>query len=323
MARLFLYEYCTALGLGRDRNDPAHSLFREGAAMRNALLCDAEAAGHDVATLDDVLIDDEKQRFSELLQGCDFAIVIAPEFDELLLQRSRWVDDAGIPRLGPSLEAIERTSDKFELGQYWHRCNIPTPYTELLEQGQQRDFPQIVKARFGAGGLHTHWIAANAVLPKGLSDAIIQPWHDGIHASQAFLVGPRAIVPLPPAIQHLQFEPEFAYLGGTMPIEPVLAERVQALALRCVETLPGLSGYVGVDVVLTDANDWAIEINPRLTTSYLGYRALLQENVLQAWLNLMAGGIVSINVRFTPRSPGGHRYEHNFWTRQLGLAGAE
>ena len=49
--------------------------------------------------------------------------------------------------------------------------------------------------------------------------------------------------------------------------------------------MPGLLGYVGVDVVLgNDGRDWAIEINPRLTTSYVGLRALARFNLAQTML---------------------------------------
>ena len=37
MTTVFVYEYCCALGLGRDPSDPAHSLYREGRAMRDAV----------------------------------------------------------------------------------------------------------------------------------------------------------------------------------------------------------------------------------------------------------------------------------------------
>ena len=44
-----------------------------------------------------------------------------------------------------------------------------------------------------------------------------------------------------------------------------------------------MKGYVGVDIVLGDAPDgsadWVIEINPRLTTSYVGLRALARGNL--------------------------------------------
>ena len=57
--------------------------------------------------------------------------------------------------------------------------------------------------------------------------------------------------------------------------------------------MPGLLGYVGVDLVLGDAadgsRDYAIEINPRLTTSYVGLRALADFNIAEAMLRAANG----------------------------------
>jgi predicted ATP-grasp superfamily ATP-dependent carboligase len=62
------------------------------------------------------------------------------------------------------------------------------------------------------------------------------------------------------------------------------------LAVRAV---PGLLGYVGVDVVLGEAadggGDAVIEINPRLTTSYVGLRRLARFNLAEAVLAVVAG----------------------------------
>ena len=43
MTTIFVYEYCTAQGLGRHPSDPAHSLWREGRAMRDAVVADFRA----------------------------------------------------------------------------------------------------------------------------------------------------------------------------------------------------------------------------------------------------------------------------------------
>jgi predicted ATP-grasp superfamily ATP-dependent carboligase len=53
--------------------------------------------------------------------------------------------------------------------------------------------------------------------------------------------------------------------------------------------LPGLRGYVGVDVVLTRSEAVVIEVNPRLTTSYLGVRSAIEENVAALALAACAG----------------------------------
>ena len=131
----------------------------------------------------------------------------------------------------------------------------------------------------------------------------------GRAASVAFLVGPSQTVPLLPTFQHLSDDGRFRYLGGELPIPPALAERSVTLGRRAVGCVPGLRGYVGVDLVLGDAadgsQDYAIEINPRLTTSYVGLRALAETNLAGAMLDVCAGRPVEVRwkpgrVMFTP-----------------------
>jgi predicted ATP-grasp superfamily ATP-dependent carboligase len=118
----------------------------------------------------------------------------------------------------------------------------------------------------------------------------------GSPASVAFLCGPGAIVELPPCRQHLA--EDFCYLGGSLPLEPHLAGRAGQLARRAIEALPRPLGYVGVDLVLSAADaagDAVIEINPRLTTSYLGLRAACRENLAEAMLAVAVGKRVNLS----------------------------
>jgi predicted ATP-grasp superfamily ATP-dependent carboligase len=119
---------------------------------------------------------------------------------------------------------------------------------------------------------------------------IAQRYVPGLAASVAFLIGPSRVVPLVPCEQLLSTDGRFTYLGGRLPIAPDLADRVLRIADRAVRSVPGLLGYVGADVVLgDDGRDWAIEINPRLTTSYVGLRALARFNLAGAMLAFVRG----------------------------------
>ena len=79
----------------------------------------------------------------------------------------------------------------------------------------------------------------------------------------------------------------------TVPLPQPLRGRALALAGRAVEAVPGLAGWVGVDLVLGEAadgrEDTALEINPRLTTSYIGLRALAEANLAGALLAVFQG----------------------------------
>jgi Predicted ATP-utilizing enzyme (ATP-grasp superfamily) len=52
----------------------------------------------------------------------------------------------------------------------------------------------------------------------------------------------------------------------------------EVIAKNIVNCIPGLSGYVGIDLVLSEGGPLVIEINPRLTTAYAGLRQSLGKN---------------------------------------------
>ena len=87
-----------------------------------------------------------------------------------------------------------------------------------------------------------------------------------------------------------------------MPLPASLGERAHRLAKRAIDQVPGLLGFVGMDLVLGNdsdgGQDQVIEINPRLTTSYIGLRALAEPNLGEAMLNIAIGkGVAPLRWR--------------------------
>lgn len=121
------------------------------------------------------------------------------------------------------------------------------------------------------------------------SAMIVQPLVRGRPASVAFLIGLRQKVALMPAWQDTSDDGRFQYRGGSAPLPPELAERADRVARGAIDAVPGLTGYVGVDVILGTENDHVIEINPRLTTSYVGLRMLATDNLMEMLLRLVRG----------------------------------
>lgn len=81
---------------------------------------------------------------------------------------------------------------------------------------------------------------------------------------------------------------QIEYLGGRMPAEGIDPDPVRQLVRDALAEIPGLYGYVGCDVIVPDDAPHApllVEINPRWTTSYLGYRALAEENLAERILS--------------------------------------
>jgi predicted ATP-grasp superfamily ATP-dependent carboligase len=313
--RIFVYECVCAGGMG---SDVAASLRREGWAMLAAVVADFQrVAGVEVVTLLDVASpplgdvsirvnpEDELERFRETAGRSDATLVIAPEIDLLLWGRSKQVIDVGGRLLGSAPDAIRLTGDKLATAGFWKERGVAHPPTESFDATAAASCapPWVVKPRYGAGSQATFlvrhhddqmliWSPAYHECPDG--EFIVQPFIRGQAASVALLIGEMQTIPLVPARQHLSRDGRFRYEGGSLPLPEPLAERAIALALRAVAGIAGLRGYVGVDLILgADGVDYAIEINPRLTTSYLGLRQLCEQNLADLMLRCAAGETIA------------------------------
>ncbi len=181
----------------------------------------------------------------------------------------------------------------------WPLAECRRPAAWLLEPGDPlpADFPYpaVLKPRDGAGSLDIQWLPhrpRERTAPQHA--ARLERFQPGVPASVAVLCGPGDVVPLVPCGQRLAGEGDFSYQGGWLPLESPLAARARRLALRAVQPLPTPLGYLGIDMVLgsdpAGSGDVVVEINPRLTTSYVGLRAFSQANLAAAMIAVAQGG---------------------------------
>jgi tyramine---L-glutamate ligase len=293
MTTVFVYEDVTACGAGGDSGSPpAPSLLAEGRAMRDAVAADFAA----VPGVRVVLPDDGP--FDRLAAEADFTLVIAPECGKRLEHLCREVSRVRGRLAGPSPDAVRLTADKLALCKHWERAGVPTPATWELGD-EPADVAVVVKPGDGAGSQATALWDRFPTCPDRLETCpteiwpgpmIAQEYVPGLAASVAFLISPSQTVALAPCEQLLSTDGRFTYLGGRLPLLFELATRATRIATAAIQSVPGLLGYVGVDVVLgDDGRDWAIEINPRLTTSYVGLRRLARFNLAAAMLAVVRG----------------------------------
>ena len=314
--RIFVYEYVTGGGLLADPRPP-RSLLREGAAMAATMAADfAALPGTQVTVLRDarwpeltfagcrvVPVADaaaEREAFQRLAAEADETVVIAPEFDGILRERCRLALACGGRVLGPDDAIIELASDKHRTAEHLRACGVAAPSGMALEAGERppRSFayPAVWKRRDGAGSLDVRLLlsADEAELAEHLGvPSRLERCLPGLACSVAWLCGPNGCHPLPPCRQHLSEDGHFTYLGGASPLPPPLAARAVELSRRAIQSLPRPRGYLGVDLILGEdaegRGDGVIEINPRLTTSYVGLRAVSRGNLAQAMLDAASG----------------------------------
>lgn len=248
--------------------------------------------------------DENRQCFTALALKADWTVVIAPEFHGLLAQQCRAVEHAGGRLLGPGSQVVDLAADKHAMAEHLLAQGVPAPRGLTLAAGDPlpRDFafPAVLKPRDGAGSWGVEQLSHEQTR-RTEWPARLERFCPGTPASVGVLCGPRHVVPLRPCGQRLGGASGFDYLGGTLPLPSDLAARAQALALRAIGTLASPLGYLGVDLVLgadaSGSDDFVIEVNPRLTTSYVGLRSLCRANLAAAMLALAEGGEVQLSWR--------------------------
>ncbi len=246
--------------------------------------------------------------------------VVAPECDGLLTQRlrtlqsSRWSHAIS---LNLSWSLSEVFSDKRATFDWLKTRAIATPVTwTLAELHWQSDCISedagnlfVLKPRDGAGSDRVQRLdrvhlsrAIETVSPSEREQWVVQPWIPGVACSFGLIGGGlrhRCTI-LPGAIQRIDDDKgKLAYRGGAVPCDQQLWDAMLPLALQMQQSLGSFHGYVGVDVVVpmrdSTTSDIAasgeygaqvIEVNPRLCTSYVGYRRLCRQNLAARLLGL-------------------------------------
>jgi tyramine---L-glutamate ligase len=333
--RILVYEYtCSGGLLSSQHMCNADSLTREGWAMLRALatdlaaipglhvqvLADYRGLPGPLPTCDPIAVHspaEERAVLMELSRHADWTIVIAPETDHALFQRCQWVEACGGRLLGPASSLVNLLGDKHRTTEHLRAHRVPCPSGTVWRPGScniRLSSPLVVKPLDGAGSQDTFLLNDQQALDALLFDLPsrhgrdrswrIETFQCGAAVSLSALCGPAGNFQLPPCHQRIKCDKTITYHGGAYPIHPGCVDRAACLARRALETLPGSLGYIGVDLVLGEdpdaRDDCVIEINPRLTTSYVGLRKTARTNLAKAMLDVAEGCPPDLSFDETP-----------------------
>ena len=246
------------------------------------------------------------------------SFIIAPETDGILvsllrqLQSGPWIKSRS---LNVPWTMAQIFADKYQTFLWLREQRIRTPATKSLNDAAldslceyrvttvddrcDQTLPTstrigIIKPRDGAGsdGISLVPMSESQFIRRpetcfGDDPWIIQRFIPGIPCSVGFIGGgpSQETIILPPAQQQMRLiDSRPRYGGGQIPCDPEIAIAVAMVAGQIAEAMGSFSGYIGADMVVTRDEHGVvlahvIEINPRLCTSYIGYRALAEENL--------------------------------------------
>ena len=319
MVRIFVYESLSAAApVGRD--GPGDGLLAAGTAMRNAIVDDlsrlagvavtvavpaapgpgsrrdAGAAGVSTAA---ARAGEEPATFvGRMAARHDLSWIVAPETDGELARlqaavgEDRW--------LGCDAASIACASSKRATLAVLAAAGVPTP----LDDAASHRGRWIAKPDDGAGCLSTRVYpdlasarAAGALQRRRDDPLVLQPFVEGEALSLSMIVGADLAAVVSFNRQHIAIDAAgrlsdrgVAAAALAAATDPRIA-RLEEIGAATARALPGLGGFIGIDVVWNDERGAVvIEVNPRVTCAYVGLSARLGRNLAADILRLKAGG---------------------------------
>ncbi len=227
--------------------------------------------------------------WGEEIAAADAFWPIAPESDGILLRLSEMA--AGKILLGSSPEAVRLCASKIATSQHLAAHGIVT--VPSLAPGIASPHGVIAKPDDGAGAEGVRFFAdpAAATMARGTPGLIAQPFIQGAPESLSLLCRGGEAVLLSCNRQIIEcLGEEFHYRGFVVGGAEEKRALYAPLATAIARAIPGLFGYVGVDLIATGEGPVVLEVNPRLTTSYVALGEALGVNPAALVLALAAGG---------------------------------
>ncbi|MBO7518538.1 MAG: ATP-grasp domain-containing protein, partial [Methanobrevibacter sp.] len=117
---------------------------------------------------------------------------------------------------------------------------------------------------------------------------IVQPYIEGDVCSVCLISDGKEALPISLNKQIVEIDENGGeYLGGYVPYEHPLKDKVFKYAKLACEYVPGLKGFIGIDFIIEDDYIYLLEINSRFTTSYVGLQKIININIAKTIIDLI------------------------------------
>lgn len=311
---ILVFEYFTASG------EKDKSIISEAEALIFALLDDLKEYNIDLlinksyenivkeyANINPILIDTPVDFW---LKNNDLnfsnVIFIAAEHNNKLYEITKILEENNINTYTSSSYACFKSSDKYET------------YTELLNIVPQ---PKTVKLKIDSEGtwinyfknLYKKWNVSKLIIKpligvdcEGViiidesindlenilpvnSHVIVQEYIKGKDVSVSIISNGTESIPISLNEQYINLNNDNgSYIGGKLPYETSYENSIFKIATKAVNSIKGIKGFVGVDLIIgEDNNIYLLEINSRFTTPYVGLKKIANFNIASSIIKLI------------------------------------
>lgn len=263
------------------------------------------------------------KQFKKKVKSNEYCFIIAPEFSNILKNLTQIVYKHDKQILSLGIDGIERCSSKFNTFQFFKSNNVSTPKTYLIpdtraypnkKKVQQLikkvEFPVILKPDDGVGAESIYYFDTQGKLINFLDDVsrhldpkrkyVLQNYISGRDLSILILnsrnlvdsgIQPLILSVNSQKIQIKGSEGNSEYFGGLVPVNNYQDVKKKVRSLLHNVNFRDFLGIFGIDFVYNNQAVNFIEINPRLTTSYIGLRYVLEENPIELLLQSTRGSL--------------------------------
>lgn len=227
--------------------------------------------------------EDVWQSWERCLQEADALWPIAPESGGVLAKLSSLAVLHGKVLLGSTPPAVALAASKYQTAMALSAAGVAVvPTFRPTDSAMTGSASWVAKPDEGAGCEDTCSFSDRAQMQSWLAQQgrmqthVVQPYMPGIAASLSLLCHDGKAWLLSCNRQLVELcDGVFSYRGSLLNDMSAYWGDFEGIAQAVANAMPGLAGYVGIDVLVAEKQIHVLEVNPRLTTSYVGlHRAI-------------------------------------------------
>jgi len=272
------------------------------------------------------------KKFKTFVKECEYSFIIAPESSNILYKLTNIAKKSKTILLSTNLEGIRLGMSKLKTFYFFKENRAPSPKTYSIPMRKKQldsDFvlqkfkilkkPMVIKPEDGVGAESIYYFETQSQIKHFFQEFkhkvesgrkyILQEFIEGKDLSASLIGGPYIMEsqvknPLLLSINEQNVDIKNSeyfseYYGGYTPTENYQKTSNNLRLMLEKINFSEFSGYFGIDFIRSnDSNIYFIEINPRLTTSYIGLRNVINQNPAKLILDSKLNNLTYYEIKY-------------------------